>query len=370
MLKQVSYEDKKIPCSIIRGGTSKGIFILKQDLPENAQERNKIILSVFGSPDPRQIDGLGGADPLTSKLAIISLSPRDDVDIEYTFGQVAIEDNTIDYNAMCGNLAAGAAIYAVYHKYVSVSGKSAVVRMLNTNTNKFIISTVPLSNGLPATDGSFHIDGVPGTGPEIRLEFMQPGGMITGKLFPTGKVSEDLTCGKHHFRATIIDAGNVYAFVKAEDLGIDGGDVPQDLEKNIEFMSKLNKLKNRVTEMLSRRFHKTIIPKISIISEADNQNADIQARIFSNGRIHKAYAITGAINTGCLLCLNGTVADAFNIEIKKPLENITIVHPSGIIETKINYTMDNDKFTLISALISRTARLLMEGTVWGRQSCN
>lgn len=182
-------ESVKVLITIIRGGTSKGLFIKKEFLPSDATLRDRLILGIFGSPDKRQIDGLGGADPLTSKLAIISSSSIKGIDVNYTFAQVGIDKPVVDYSLTCGNLLAGVAVFAIDKGMVEAREPLTEVAIFNTNTKKKIKALVKVKKGKALIDGNFHIDGVAGTGSKIELEFLRPEGSITGRLFPLGKTS-------------------------------------------------------------------------------------------------------------------------------------------------------------------------------------
>jgi len=181
-----------IRCVIMRGGTSKGLFLRANDLPSDPQKRDRVILALFGSPDPRQIDGLGGADILTSKVIIVGPPTRPDADLDYTFGQVSITEPFIDYDINCGNLSAAVGVYAIEEGWVRATEPVTRVRMHNTNTRKVLIAEVPVVDGVPQVEGELAIDGVPGTGAEIVLDYAQSVGASTGRLLPTGQPSEKI----------------------------------------------------------------------------------------------------------------------------------------------------------------------------------
>ena len=211
------FENISVPCHIIRGGTSKGIFFRENDIPEAGKERDEFILRVFGSPDARQIDGLGGANSLTSKVAVLGVSNRKDADVDYTFGQVSFAAKVIDWKGNCGNISSGAALYAVDMNLVKPVEPYTVVRIYNTNTDKLIIAKVPVKNGKTVSTGTYKIDGVPGTGAKITLDFLEPAGSVTKKLLPTGHPTDCIDLGeKGKFDVSIIDAANPVVFLKAE----------------------------------------------------------------------------------------------------------------------------------------------------------
>src|SRR5437867_3203714 len=181
-------ESERIKVAIIRGGTSKGVYLLADDLPKDHAIRDKVILSIFGSPDPRQIDGLGGADPLTSKVAIIARSNRPDADVDYTFGYVGIDTAAVDYHGNCGNISQGVGPFAVDEGLVRVTEPITRVRIFNTNTQKIIEAEVPVTDGRALTEGDVVLHGVPGSGAGIVMNFVNAAGSKTGKLLPTGNV--------------------------------------------------------------------------------------------------------------------------------------------------------------------------------------
>ena len=185
-------EYERIRAAIIRGGTSKGVYLLASELPKDPAVRDQVILAIYGSPDPRQINGLGGADPLTSKVAIIARSARPDADVDYTFGYVGIDKAVVDYDGNCGNISQGVGPFAVDEGLVPVNEPITKVRIFNTNTKKVIEAAVPVRDGKALTEGDFLVNGVPGTGAKIVLNFVNSGGSKTGKLLPTGNVVDKM----------------------------------------------------------------------------------------------------------------------------------------------------------------------------------
>ena len=220
-------EFRKIPCVIQRGGTSKGIYLHDKDLPKDPALRDKVILSIFGSPDIRQIDGLGGADPLTSKVAIIAPSTRPDCDVDYTFGAVDLTEPIIDYRGNCGNLSAGVGPFAIDEGLIDAGASETVVRIFNTNTDKKLRAFVPTKEGKTQYLGDYAIAGVPGTGAKILLDYAGTAGSATGKILPTGKPVDSISVPSlGTIEVSIVDAGNPVCFIKPEVLGLDGTDGP------------------------------------------------------------------------------------------------------------------------------------------------
>ena len=240
-------EMESLRCTIMRAGTSKGIFIMKNELPSDPKNRDAVIRAIFGSPDIRQIDGLGGADVLTSKLAIISPSSRDDADLDYTFAQVSFDSDIIDYRSNCGNISAGVGPFAVDQGLVNVVAPITTVRIHQTNTGKIIVAKVPIKDGKAAVEGDFHIDGVPGTGAKISLDFSDMIGSITGKLLPTGNVKDVINIenvGK--YTVSIVDVAIPVVFIKAEELAMKGIETPEEIEENKGLMNLIEQIRSRV----------------------------------------------------------------------------------------------------------------------------
>src|SRR4030067_719016 len=257
----------KFPCTIMRGGTSKGIFLMDEDLPQAPQLRDRIILAIFGSPDIRQIDGLGGADSLTSKLAIISPSKEPGRDVNYTFGAVGIDKYFVDYSANCGNISSAVGPYAIDQGWVKAEEPFTRARIFNTNTRKMIHAKVPTTKrGKVISEGDYAIDGVPGTGAKIELSFMDPVGGATGRLIPTGKVVDEIVLDSgERFPVTVVDAGNPTAFVHADALGIRGTELPENFDQNVMGKMKLEGIRKKVGELIGIPVNPSI-PKIAFVA--------------------------------------------------------------------------------------------------------
>jgi 2-methylaconitate cis-trans-isomerase PrpF len=220
---------RKIYCVIQRAGTSKGVYLHEKDLPMDPDARQKIILAIFGSPDIRQIDGLGGADPLTSKCAIIGPSERPDADVNYTMAQVGIVDALIDFGGNCGNISSGVGPFAIDEGLVEVQEPETLVRIYNTNTKKILKAYVATENGKSVYTGDYSIDGVPGTGSKILLDYSGTGGTLTGNILPTGNPVDMVAVpGMGEIEISIVDAGNPTCFLSPEVLGFSGIEGPQD----------------------------------------------------------------------------------------------------------------------------------------------
>ncbi|MCK4790403.1 MAG: 3-methylitaconate isomerase, partial [Desulfobacteraceae bacterium] len=243
----------RIPAVYMRGGTSKAVFFHENHLPKNPEIRDRVILATYGSPDPncRQIDGMGGAVSSTSKVAIISPSKDPDYDVNYHFGQVGIDKPKIGYQGNCGNISSAVGPFAIDEGLVNPEESITKVRIYQTNTKKLIVAEVPVKDGLYNEEGSYAIDGVPGTGGRITLHFFNPGGSVTGKLLPTGNVTDVIEVpGGGEITISIVDAANPVVFVRARDLGLRGTEI-YEIDGSGEIRQKLEAIRSRVAVMLN-----------------------------------------------------------------------------------------------------------------------
>lgn len=383
IIKEVLYMSnyKKIPCSIIRSGTSKGVFFLKNDLPSDIQERDELLLKIMGSPDVNQINGLGGARSVTSKIAIISVSEREDVDIDYTFAQVSVDKPIVSYKGNCGNISSGVGPFAIEKRLVSVKEPLSKVRIFNTNTQKVIVEEVYVKDGEVVYDGDYEIAGVPGTAAPIRLRFINPSGSVTGQLLPTGNAVDTLNVeGVGTIDVSIVDVTNPLVFVKADDVGMVGKETPEAIDSNQELLDILEKIRGAAAVRIgliddykdSARKTPTI-PKLAIVAKADSyitvsgkevdaEEIDILCRMMSMQKTHPTYAMTGAMCTAAAAMVNGTIVNQLKRDGFDP-ECIRIGHAGGIIEAGIIYEIKNGQIEICDAFGYRTARLLLDGYV-------
>lgn len=359
----------KVPITLMRGGTSKGVFLQKKDLPTHELEIEQFLLDIMGSPDPNQIDGLGGANSLTSKVAIIDKSSNPSYDIEYTFAQVSIYDQMVDFKGNCGNISSAVGPYAVAKGLVSIEEPITKVRIFNTNTKKIITAEVEVEDGKVKTEGDYSIPGVPGSASPIFLSFENPEGAVTGKVLPTGKPVDLLSCSLGEISASIVDIANPLVFVRAQDIGLRGNELPEEYSK--EQIDLLEELRAAAAEKcgFASKSEATRVspatPKLTVVSKpfdyqdtAGNfhkeEDFDVLVRMMSMQRPHKALAITGAVCITAAIKIEGTILSEI---IEKNSNTISIGHPAGVMETIYN------EFPL-SIKVGRTARLLMEGKVY------
>jgi methylitaconate Delta-isomerase len=372
---------EKFKAVIMRGGTSKAVFFHENHLPRDQKRRDRIILTAFGSPDPfkRQIDGLGGAVSSTSKVAIISPSADPQYDVVYHFGQVSIDRPIVDYKGNCGNISSAVGPFAIDEGLVPIQEPVTTVRIHQKNTNTLIIAEVPVQGGLYNEEGNYGIDGVPGTGGKITLHFMEPGGAVTGKLLPTGRVVDRIEIPPFgHIPISIVDASHPTVYVRARDLGLKGTEI-EEIDASEEVMNLLEKIRAqaaimigsaKTTEEASAR--RQTVPRVALISPPQDYQAvngrkvaareiDLTARILSMGALHKAFAATGAVCTAVAAKIEGTLVHEVTRPESHEKADIILGHPSGTMAVGAVVEKRGNDFFCPEAITYRTARRLMEG---------
>ncbi len=368
---------KGIPCILMRGGTSKGVFFKREDLPSDPKIRDEVILKIFGSGDPFQIDGLGGSRTVASKVMIVWKSSRSDVDVEYLFGQVGIEEWHIDWTGNCGNLTTAVGCFAIESGFIKPTEPLTVVRMYNVNTNKRIDVVIPVKNGQIVYNGDYMIDGVPRPGSRIDLVWHDPGGTTTRGLLPTGKKKDVIVVDGREIEVSIVDAANPAVFLRAEDVGLKGTELPNQVDKKI--LEKLEKIRSKAAEMcglVEKAEEATVksphFPFIAVVSEKEDyvtvqgkivkkEDYTVLARLFSLQQMHHAYPVTGAICTASAAKIPGTIVNELSEDRG---ELVVIGHPKGLIDVKIKTKQINGETVIETATIGRTARKLMSGTAY------
>lgn len=356
----------RIPCVLMRGGTSKGLIIKDMDLPKDTNLRDEAILKIYGSSKNGQIDGIGGGTSLTSKLGIVGISENYDYDIYYTFGQVSIYENNIDFNVTCGNMASAVGLYAVQEGLVTVKEPYTKVRILNTNTNKIMEVEVPVSQNTPITEGDYQIDGVSQNGAKINVSFLDPDGAFTGKLFPSGNLIDTMyTQSGKTFNVSILDTGNIVAFVHASAFNLIGPE-GEDVINNEEILNEIEEL--RIAVGIKLGIFKTeqsvnpqvdALPKIALVANSENDSVDIIGRYISMGKLHKAFAVSGSIALAAACKIPNTIP---NLLVNEPKNNMVVIgHPSGTIPVEIFIDKNESDYSVVKGSIGRTARRIMEG---------
>lgn len=343
---------------LMRGGSSKGAFFLASDLPPDPHQRDSLLLRIMGSPDPRQIDGVGGAHPLTTKVAVVSPSERDDIDLEYLFLQVSVDRPEVSDQQNCGNMLAAVGPFALERGLISPSEGRTAARILMKNTDGLATASFPVEAGRPIYAGQTEISGVPGTAAEIRIEFENIAGSSTGSLLPTGRVVDRV----EDIDATMVDNGMPVVVVRASDLGVSGYESCEELEANVELTRVLERIRIAAGPLMNLGdVSGTTVPKLTMISPPRFEGA-ISTRTFIPHRCHQAIGVLGAVSVATACLLPGSPAGSL-ARLAPDSEVVRIEHPSGTFEAWVRLA---DAGTMGGAGIIRTARKLMDGLVFPR----
>ena len=374
---------RRVRAVMMRGGTSRAVFFHRDDLPADPDLRDRVILKIYGGGDPygRQIDGLGGATSVTSKTAIIGPPSVPDADVDYTFGQVSVGAPLIDYGGNCGNISSAVGPFAIEEGLVRATGPMTHVRIWQTNTRKRIIAHVPTMDGLPQVEGDYAIDGIPGAGAMILLEFLNPGGSMTGRLLPTGHPSDTLEVPEvGTIVVSLVDAANPVVFVRPADLGLTGLETADRVDGDPALLSRIEAIRAHAAVRigLARTASEATgrspgVPKIAFVTGPASYDAsggrvvrgsqvDLVGRIMTMGRLHRAYALTGGICTAVAAQIGGTLVCGASRVAGPGERTVRIGHPSGVIEVGVDVRHSDGTWTVEKVTTRRTARRLMEGT--------
>ncbi|WP_223472560.1 MULTISPECIES: 2-methylaconitate cis-trans isomerase PrpF [unclassified Pseudomonas] len=382
----------RIPATYMRGGTSKGVFFSLQDLPEAARvpgaARDALLLRVIGSPDPyeKQIDGMGGATSSTSKTVILSKSTRADHDVDYLFGQVSIDKPFVDWSGNCGNLSAAVGSFAISSGLVDAGripqNGMAVVRIWQANIGKTIIAHVPITDGAVQETGDFELDGVTFPAAEVQLEFMDPAAEEEGgggSMFPTGNLVDDLEVpGVGTFKATLINAGIPTIFINARDVGYTGTELQGAINGDpkalamFETIRAHGALRMGLIKHLDEAAQRQHTPKVAFVAPPADYvsssgkavaagDVDLLVRALSMGKLHHAMMGTAAVAIGTAAAISGTVVNLAAGDIER--NAVRFGHPSGTLRVGAEASQVNGEWTVKKAIMSRSARVLMEGFV-------
>ena len=351
-------ESTAIPCLWMRGGTSRGGYFLADDLPAAIAARDAFLLRVMGSPDPRQIDGLGGADPLTSKVAVIRKSQREGVDVDYLFLQVFVDRPIVTDAQNCGNILAGVGPFAIERGLVAARDGETPVRIFMENTAQTAVATVATPGGKVTYAGDARIDGVPGTAAAIPIEFEDTAGSSCGALLPTGN-AVDVIDG---IELTMIDNGMPCVVMRASDLGISGEETPKELEANTALRARLEAIRLKAGPLMNLGdVEKSSVPKMTMVSAPRNGGA-IATRTFIPHTCHSSIGVLGAVSVATACLLPGSPAAELADAGEGTRRSLSIEHPTG--EMTVVATLDAAG-AVKSAAILRTARKLFDGVVFG-----
>lgn len=374
-------EQNTIRVVLQRGGTSRGLYLKDQDLPNPGPKRDRLLQRLMGSPDVVQIDGLGGSRPITSKVAILSRSQRSDADIDYTFAQVDIERDLVAYTGNCGNISAGVGPFAVDEGMVAVTEGMTRVRIYNTNTDAIIIADVPVRNGKAKVLGSFAVPGVPGTGAEIAMNWAGTVGAKTGQLLPTGNPVDEIRLEDGRtVKATLCDAANPCVFVLASDFGLDGGETLADINGDKRLIDLAREVRGKAAILFGMLddwrdvdAKAPAVPMVGFVAPPQDYKSlngaavpandmDLRLRLMFMNRLHESVAGTGSICIAAASRVRGSTVES--VSCNRAGDVLLIGHPSGITPARVKANPTNEpSFVRFETLgFSRTSRRLMEGT--------
>jgi 2-methylaconitate cis-trans-isomerase PrpF len=359
---------RRVRAIYMRGGTSRALFFHEEDLPAGRAARDRILLSALGSPDPygRQLDGLGGGISSLSKACVIGPPTHPDAQVDYTFAQVDVRTPVVDYNGNCGNCSSAVGPFAIDEKLVEGTSSLTVVRIHNTNTRKLIVAHVPVKDGEAAVEGDFELPGVPGRGARIALDFLDPGGAVSGRLLPTGRARDSVG----GIEASLVDATNPVVFVRARDLGLSGAETPQAIDADRALGARLEAIRVEAAGLMGIP-GSAAVPKIALVAPAGAFTAldgraygpddiDLRARVMSMGNCHRAFALTAAMCLAVAARIPGTLVHEC---ARAGSGDLRLGHPSGATPIAASVVTRDGAAWAERVTVYRTARRLMEGFV-------
>ncbi len=354
-----------IPCTLMRGGTSKGLYFHAGDLPSERALRDRVLLAAFGSPDARQIDGVGGAHPLRSKVALIWRSGAADADVDYLFLQVMVDRAEVSDSQNCGNILAGVGPWSIENGLVAATGAVTPVRIRMVNSGSMAVAHVSTPGGAVEYEGDARIDGVPGTAAPVPLEFLDVAGSSCGALLPTGAVADTVD----GLEVTCIDNGMPVIIVRAAALGVTGAERPAELEANEALRARVERLRLALGPRMNLGdVARKTVPKICLVS-APRHGGSVATATFIPHRVHEAIGVLGAVSVATACAIPGSVAARV---ARVDGSRVDIEHPSGFFTVDVEM---REPGAVSRATLLRTARKLMRGEVfvpgcvWNRQSC-
>ena len=345
----------RIPCLLMRGGTSKGAYFLAGDLPEQSALRDRVLLAAMGSPDARQIDGIGGGDSLTSKVAIIQPSARDDADVDYLFAQVLVDEPRVDYGQNCGNILAGVGPFAIERGLVAARSDVTPVRIFMENTGQIAVAHVPTPHGAVNYSGEARIDGVPGGGAPLIVEFEDVAGSSCGSLLPTGQVV-DVFDG---IEVTCVDNGMPVVLIRAADLGLRGDESPGQLDAHSALKARLESIRLQAGPRMNLgEVAQRNVPKMCLVAPPQAGGA-LSTRTFIPHRCHTSIGVFGAVSVAVACLIEGSVAAGIARVDEGEVKRLQVEHPTG--EFSVELRLQDG--VLVGCGLMRTARLLFDGVV-------
>jgi len=352
---------RAVPCVLMRGGTSKGLYFRGDDLPADTAARDRILLAAMGSPDARQIDGVGGADPLTSKIAIVTRSMTTDADVDYLFLQVVVDEPRVDTSQNCGNILAGVGPFAIEQGWVPPESDVTKVRIRMVNTDSIAVASVETPAGRVRYDGAARIDGVPGTAAPIPIEFLDVAGSSCGALLPTGTVRDTID----GIEVTCIDNGMPVVIMRASDLGKTGTETPEALEADAALRARVEHIRLLAGPLMNLGdVAKKTVPKMCLVAPP-TAGGTIATRNFIPHRVHKAIGVFGAVSVATACVMPGSVAAEVAGGAGTSGERvINVEHPTGFFEVSADVSVEGGQVMVRKAALLRTARKLMSGEVY------
>ena len=385
MGRQSLPEQTGIPCTILRGGTSKGVYFHEADLPPRGAVRDRVLKRIMGTPDVVQIDGLGGSRLITSKIAIIKRSSRSDADVDFTFGQLEVERDAIHWSGNCGNISAGVGPFAINAGLVEASSPVTVVRIYNTNTDKILIAHVPVRGARARVTGDFAIDGVPGTGAEIFMDYHLTLGARTGRMLPTENAIDTLELDNGgRIEVTLCDVGNPCAFFRAGDVGLTGSELPGAINGNRPLLAQLEDIRRKAAARMGLAGRRdasvdeaTGGPLLVLVAPPEDylnmrgepvstSDMDLRARLVFFSKCHESMAGTGSMCTAAASRIPGSIVNQALGTPAEGRDTLRIGHPLGIMGVRVKARPSNSAggVAFDELGFGRTARHIMEGTVY------
>jgi 4-oxalomesaconate tautomerase len=350
---------RSIPCLFMRGGTSRGPFFLESDLPQDIAARDAVLLSIMGSPDPRQIDGLGGADPLTSKVGIVRTGQTPGVDLEFLFAQVSIKEARVDTTPNCGNMLAAVVPFGLETGLVKATGDVTTLRVLTRNTGTLSDIEIQTPAGVVEYAGTARIDGVPGTAAPINISFLETAGSVCGSLLPTGNLIDRFD----DIEVTCIDNGMPVVILGAETLDVSGYETRDELNANAALKHKLESIRLKAGPVMNLGdVAKKVVPKMCLVARP-RAGGHVCTRTFIPHDCHAAVGVLGAVTVATAAVLPGSVANRYARVPEGLVKTLSVEHPSGEFSVVLTMNPQNPSEVLRAALL-RTARLLMRGEVF------
>lgn len=366
-------DQAEIPCVLMRGGTSKALFFRGRDLPPEGPERDRVLKRLMGTPDATQIDGMGGARLNTSKVAIVDPSGREGADVDYTFVQVELADDSVGLDGNCGNISSAVAPFAIDEGLVGAVEPVTTVRIYNANTGKVLVAKVPVAGGKARVLGECAIPGVPGTGAEILMDYAATVGSRTGTLLPTGRLADTVTLEDGRaIEVSVCDVANPCVFVAASSLGLRGDEDPADIEGDGALIAVTEEIRGKIGQSLGfwpdwRQAGLPAMPMFVIVAPSPSAaQADLLARLLYLGRCHGTMAGTGAICLAAASRLPGSVVNAAVGPARAASDALVIGHPMGTLDVKVTLdgTARRGEIRFEALGFARTARRLMAGTIY------